>query len=237
MKVELIIPLGLGVLALAAASSAGAKPGPTPPLPNELEVVNPRQWVDPDAPARICALAQSIEDLGVFPGQLCQFLAAKAFIESRGNRKAQNGTSANAARGWFGMRPASGLAHEFADRGQFPADLLKEEKWSVAMAAWYAYRLLPYASKGQAVDWLAIARGWALPRLVSDVDETAEVNSTKPGSKPPRKYYPGERSQDVRERLEDGLLETGQDPDWMYTRVQVGAWPGIATVLDAVGIR
>lgn len=105
------------------------------------------------------------------------------------------------------------------------------------MATWYAYRLRPYATKGQVLDWLAIARGWALPRLVDDVDETETVNATKPGTKPPRKYYPGERSQDVRERLEDGLIETGQDPDWMFTRVEVGAWPGIATVLDAVGIR
>lgn len=184
-------------------------------------------WANAAAPGEIWARARRLEDAGIMPGFLAPFLLAVAWTESRGNPNAQNGTSANAARGWFQMRPKSGLPWEYSDRSKYPADLLKDKDWAVAAAAWYANRLLPFADKDQVVDALALRRGWALPRLVDDVDEIETVKG----------YAPGERSRDVRERFTQALEATGIGEDFMFQAVPVPTgWTNMRHALSVLGV-
>jgi hypothetical protein len=191
------------------------------------------RWADANAPGRIRQIAYPIEDRTGWVG-LGDFLVACAATESGGNMTACAGVRGatldtpcpgNTARGWFQLRPKSALAYEYEYLVDSDPDILRREAAAqVAFAAWYAYRLRNYAKSGQLVDWLAIRRGWALPRLVSDVDEVAEVKG----------YAPGERSGDVRERFERGVAMAGLDDSFMYARAYPPGfvWPGIANVLD-----
>jgi hypothetical protein len=177
-------------------------------------------WIDPDAPRRIRAIAAPIEAAANWPG-LGDFLVAKAWTESRGNPKAGSDTG-NAARGWFGLRPKSARVRDLA-AFLTPASL-KQERPAVALAAWYAHRMHDEAAPGQIVDWLAIARGWAYPRLVSDVDEAATVKG----------WLPGERSRQVRFNLTHALTRgAGVAPTFMYEPAFPAnySWPGIDQVL------
>ena len=162
-------------------------------------------WSDPDAPRRIRAYAAPIENLTGWDG-LGDYLVAVAYIESRGNSQA-GGDTGNVARGWGGMRPESSRADEL---GLDPAVALKTEADSVALSAWYAYRMLGYASDDQVADWLAVRRGWA---SYSKVDET-----DNPG------YW---------KQLSMGYKAAGVPADRMLNRASPRSWPGPAAVLQA----
>ena len=105
---------------------------------------------------------------------LGDFLSAVAFLESRGNAQAGS-DQGNAARGWFQLRPTSA---RLSDAGLTPA-ALKNERQAVALAAWYAWRLRPYAGPGQVIDWLALRRGWWYPYLVADTDQSQTKKITE----------------------------------------------------------
>lgn len=173
-------------------------------------------WVDADAPRRIRELAAPIAAAANWP-DLPDFLVAVAWTESRGNPRAGSDVG-NAARGWFGLRPDSSRHDDLG----LPVSALKDERWAVLLAAWYAHRLQPYAFPGQKIDWLALRRGWALPKLVSDVNETAPVKN----------YAPGERSADVRERLSNALEAVGLPQSFMYRPAFPPGyqWPGIGAM-------
>lgn len=227
--------LGMG-LVLATSSGSPEKCEPEPPFPEPPPPLPPTPpspprsgggWADVDAPRRIRELAQRVIEVTGWIG-LDDYLVAVAWTESRGNSQAGSSEHDNSARGWFGMRPNSALAHELAPLARTQPNLLKHESWAVALAAWYGYRLRGYASRGQTINWLALRRGWALPRLVSDVEEVAEV---------PR-YQPGERSADVRRRFEAAVVKAGLDDYFMSERAFPPgfSWPGISPVLRAVGV-
>lgn len=175
-------------------------------------------WVDADAPRRIRSIAAPVElATGMFG--LGDFLAAVSFLESRGKSTAGSDTG-NAARGWFGMRPESARV---GDAGLTVA-ALKNERQAVALAAWYAWRLRPYALPGQVIDWLALRRGWGYPFLVSDVDE----------EKPTPQYdEPGRHARELRESLAAALPLVCVEPSFMYRAVFTPGvnWPGIGTIL------
>ena len=198
----------LGLTALLVARSPRMI-GPTPPLPIGIG------WVDSDAPRRIRDLAAPIEAVANWPG-LGHYLAAVAWTESRGNSSVcQGDCGPNSARGWFQIRPKTARV---ADLGLSPAAIF-DEPTSIALAAWYANRLRPYASPGQAVDWLAIRRGWAIPGLVDDVNEAHE------------------RSPKTRRRFDEGLAKAGMSASFKHTPAFPPGyqWPGIDAVLSAVG--
>ncbi len=211
------IALGGAVLLLARPRSRERRPRVDPPSGGAPS----GGWADGSAPARIRDLAGSIEHVSGWPG-LGDFLVAKAWTESRGNPRAGSGASNNEARGWFGMRPKSGLAHSLSHYSASHPNLLKDERWAVALAAWYAYRLRPYAAAGQGIDWLAIARGWAYPSLVDDIEAQQQ------------------RSKDVARRFGQAVRKAGLDPDHFPHRPAFPggfSWPGLASVLKAVGAR
>lgn len=157
--------------------------------------------------------AQPIEQLVGWPG-FSDYLRAVAWTESRGDPRACAGACGpNAARGPYGLRPDSARVSEFGG-----PSLLYSWPWSTGLAAWYAARLRYYAYSGQVIDWLALRRGWALPSLVADVNETATVTG----------YAPGERSRDVRERFTQALDAVGIPRAFMYQRAFPSSyrWPG-----------
>jgi hypothetical protein len=170
-------------------------------------------WVDADAPRRIRMLAAPIERIAHWPG-LGDFLVANAWTESRGNSRAQNGSSG--AVGWFQGFPSTLRAD---DLGIGRAQILADENLQVALQAWYAYRLRPYARSGQVIDWSAIRRGEAYPSLVDDTALTQQ------------------RSRDVQRRFEEGVDKAGLPAAFAhYPAFPPGfAWPGIDAVLGAVG--
>ena len=205
MKLSTMILAGLGAgaaigIVIGIASRRGG-PGPEPDEPEPAK----------DWQRRIRVYAGRIEDAYGWTG-FPDFLVAVARTESGGNPRAiaKSGGS-NAARGWFGLRP-----NNFANL--VSADELFDERTSVGLAAIYAYRLHDNGYPGQVLDWLAVRRGWALPRLVSDVDETAPVSG----------YADGERSGDVRERMALALSRVGLPESFMFERAFPPgfAWPG-----------
>jgi len=152
--------LGGSIWLSSRSSSASQRPDP-----NDVDA---RRWVDPDAPRRIRAIASGIESAMRWPG-LGDFLVATAWRESRGNTNACNGAcTSNSARGWFQLRPKSSVLVDQALN--LSADDLYNEPVSVAMAAWYAYRLRKWRKPNQVVTWAALSRGWRYPYLVKDVD-------------------------------------------------------------------
>lgn len=215
-----LVALGAGALVLASAKPAKAKRrGSWSPDPGG-------GWSDRHAPGRIRELAGAVIEVTGWTG-LDDFLVAKAWTESRGNPTACAGScSKNAARGWFQLRPKSARVDDVGGSSA----VLFDEGWAVVLASWYAYRLRPYADPGQQIDWLALARGWALPRLVADIDHSAEVKG----------YAPGERSDDALERFEQGCDAAGVDPlVFPYERAFPSQfeWPGLEVVASAVGVR
>lgn len=222
--------LGLGGLAVVVLSSGGEGPTPGP---------DPRPgggWYDRTAPGRIRELAGPVEEVTGWSG-IVDFLLAVAAGESAGNQTACAGLRGatlsdhcpgNNARGWFGMRPSSAYAHEYKPLRDTAPDLIRSSApWSVATAIWYAYRMRNYGRTGHTIDWLAVRRGWALPRLVADVDETADVKG----------YAPGERSADVRRRMERALRVADLPETFMWQRAFPPGfiWPGFAQILELVG--
>lgn len=118
----------------------------------------------------IWALGKRVESMGALPG-FAEFLLPVAHIESRFNPTAQNNPSANAARGWFGMRPHSAFnwKNDLTKYATSKPNLLKNRAWAVAAAADYTRRLMAYRTSGQRVTWRAIRRGWAYPKNVANV--------------------------------------------------------------------
>jgi hypothetical protein len=158
-------------------------------------------------------------------------LVAVAWTESRGNPLAAAGTRPNSARGLFQLRPKSAFAHQLARYVTAP-QLLFDPALSTALAAWYAWRLRNFKDPGQVLDWLAIRRGWALPRLVDDVDEVAVVKG-KGGVL----LAPGERSKQTRWNFSQALPRAGLPQSFMYEYPFRGLrWPGIWQVMNAVGV-
>lgn len=201
---------GVGGLAFAVAGGGGGSSSSSSSGSDGTPKDSPKGgggWTDADAPRRIREIAAP---LAAYTGQgrdLVDFLVTTAFTESRGNSRVGTDVDNNAARGWFGLRPATALAYELEpllERGR--VDLLKNERWAVALATWLVWRLRKYGDPKQVVDWLAIRRGFAFPRLVADDAEVAEV----PG------YAPGERSRDVRERMELGAGKAGRGNDLLF---------------------
>jgi hypothetical protein len=153
---------------------------------------------------------------------LPDFLVAIAWTESRGNPKSQKYQSANAARGWFQLRPKSARVDQV---GLSAADL-KNERAVVALASWYLYRLKNYASQGQHIDLLALRRGMAYPFLVADVNETMSTPDAGPGV----------RSRGARTRFAQGIAKAGLPADFMFnSALPPGTWPGIEQALALVG--
>jgi len=122
--------------------------------------------------------------------------------------------------GWFGLLPATGLSAG-GTKGPFQKAspfLVFDPIESVVMIADFAKRVikskafrdLPYGEQ----NWLAVRRGMAASTLVPDYDESTP------------------RSVKVRERFHDALVDIGADPDFMWTRAEVGDYPGAAGLLD-----
>lgn len=230
--------LGLGVLAAIAMGGAEEEGRPRPG----------GGWVDRSAPERIREIAWPIEEATGWRG-LTDFLTAVAWGESKGNQYACAGVRrakldtpcpGNKARGLFQNRPTSAYADEYAWLVNADPDLIRRDaRYAVAFFVWYVYRLRNYAKKGQTIDWLAVRRGGALPRLVSDVDEVAVVDRIKPGTDPPRKYRPGERSADVRHRFEGAVAGVGLPDSFMYERAFPPGfvWPTFENILKLAGIE
>lgn len=122
--------------------------------------------------------------------------------------------------GWFGLLPATGLSAggtkgPFAEQSPF---LVFDPIPSVVMIADFAKRVIrsqrfqgmPYGEQ----NWLAVRRGMAASSLIGDYTETK--NS----------------SRKVREHFENALAKVGIDPDFMFTRAEVGDWMGATRLLN-----
>ncbi len=134
-------------------------------------------WKDKDSIRRIMAIARPIEQLANWPN-LGVFLSAVCWIESRGNPNAcASPCGSNSARGLFQVRPKSARV---ADLG-LPASVLFNERYAVALAAWYAFRMQKYGAPGHVVDWLAVRRGWASFVYVDDVNSPGFKNQFAKG--------------------------------------------------------
>jgi len=224
--------LGLALLGVAAfgIASSGSRG-----LGGRTKKKNPPSSYDPDYPkdweARsdlVWNLGWDIADVTGWGEGLPMFLLAVAYTESRGNPMACAAPcGSNSARGLFQVRPKSGFAGDLAPLATDDPNLLFDPRWNAALAAWYLYRLRNYAYSGQKIDWIALRRGMALPRLVSDDEEKAAVKG----------YANGERSEDVRDRLEQALYAVNIEESFMYEAAFPSgfSWPGIDAVLDAVG--
>lgn len=122
--------------------------------------------------------------------------------------------------GWFQFLPAVGLAAG-GTKGPFQKAspfLVFDPIESMVMMADFAKRIikgkafrnLPYGEQ----NWLAVRRGMAATTLVQDYDESVP------------------RSVKTRERFHAALVDIGADPDFMWTRAEVGDYPGAKALLD-----
>lgn len=208
------LALGTAAVGLAALSRRrkAASSGSSVPTP---ALVPGGGWKDEDAPRRIRELAYPIGLATGFEG-LGDFLVAVAWTESRGDPRACRGScGANSERGWFQLRPNSARVFDLG----LGRDALFDEPTQVALAAWYADRLRPFAAPGQSIDHLALRRGWVYPSRVSDVAEA----------------YP--RSVVTRKHFAEGIAAAGLPSSFMYTPAfsPTYAWPGIDGILELVG--
>jgi len=172
---------------------------------------NPKYANRQQEQAQIFQMGRRIEAMGILPG-FAYFLIPCAFIESRFNPAAQNGTSPNAARGWFGMRPESafnwknGLTHLATQQ----PNLLKNKAWAVAMAADYTYRLIRYNTRpGQKVTWKDIRRGWGIPSRTGKATSAQIASNAK--------------------QFANACEKTGMSTNLMSKRVTLGNWPKAKT--------
>ena len=215
----------LGVGGLLLATSGGKKKrGTATRDPGDYDLEPGGGWAWKYAPEWILYLGGLIEDATGWIN-LPEFLLAVAWTESRGNPFACHGEcKPNSARGLYQGRPKSFLV---GDLEGYPSDLLFDIHWATALATWYIWRLRNWGFSGQTIDWLAVRRGFAYPRLVSDVNETAEVSG----------FDPGERSKDTRRRFENALAAVGLPDEFMYERAYPPGlgWPGIWNILEIVG--
>lgn len=153
---------------------------------------------------------------------LDDYLIVVAYTESRGHSTAGGKKPGrNAARGWFGMRPDTGLVGVL--KGS-PGNLLLDPRVAVATAADLAWRLGGEDYRGPRVrtqvPWGAIRRGWALPSLVKD------YNWSKP------------RSQDVLRRMNLSEKATGLVGLQNAMAFPRGMnWVGLNKALNLVGYR
>lgn len=177
------IALGIGLLYQSQASAGVLEPtpGPTPgPTPDGW---TPPVWYASPAPtdgakrranyAACKAYGDRLESLGYFSDGFGEYLRVVCYTEARGNPNAGSDAYSNAARGPFGLRPQSAWdAKSYTDLSADQIKSLKSLPWAVAQAAAYANRLYSYTDPGQTMTALALRRGWAFPRLVSDMDNS-----------------------------------------------------------------
>lgn len=229
MNPQLVL-IALAALALGAATSSSSSSKSKSGGSHQTAPVPGGGWSDKYAPQRIRDLCEPLIYEMNWDG-LDTFLVAKAWVESRGNPNAcfDDCKKQNAARGWFGMRPSSALVYELEVLRPEYNNVIFNERWAVALAVWYAYRLRNYADSGQVIDWLALARGWAFPSLVNDVDHTETIDG----------YAPGERSDDVLYRIEGGVWKAGDDPDiFLYERAFPSGftWIGLEAIFEILEV-
>ena len=194
-------------------------PPPVPPLP----VGTGWKGGNPEA---LRELAMPLEyELGWWG--LGDFLAAAAWTESHGNPKAGSSGMNNKARGLLGGRPNSMFRGKYKHFAQSNPNLLKDPRWAIATTAAYLDSLRDYAFPGQTIDWLALRRGMAFPRLVSDVNEEAKVKG----------YPPGRRSADTRNRFQTGIEKAGLQDEFMYEAAFPPGyqWLGLGRALQLLG--
>lgn len=122
--------------------------------------------------------------------------------------------------GWFGLLPSTGLSAGgtkgvFANESPF---VVFDPLPSIVMLADFVKRVvmgpsfqnLPYGEQ----NWLAVRRGMKGSFLIDDYNEEDD------------------RSRGVRERFEDALVAVNISPDFLWTRAEVGDYPGAANLLD-----
>ena len=194
----------VGALALAGAGAAA-----------------PSATADPNWAPQIRRVVAQIETVtGPWPG-LADYLIAVAYWESShrdGTPPNPNACRApcgpNSERGLFQIRPSTAGVES-------NPDILYDPTVAVAAATDLVYRLATkWDAPGQTVDWLAIRRGWRLPKLVKD---TGEANTASAG---------------VRERFIQALEGVGLSSGFMQRpALPAGmSWPGIDAIEQAVGI-
>ncbi|MCY7392043.1 MAG: hypothetical protein LH647_11335, partial [Leptolyngbyaceae cyanobacterium CAN_BIN12] len=118
--------------------------------------------------------------------------------------------------GWFGFMPATGLAAG-GPKGLFAKanpQLIHDPVVSVVMLADFVERII---RKYGAKNWLAVRRGMASPKLVSDYSETKHPRSKK-----------------VRERFTEALMKNGisNPEDFMKAPVSIKGYSGAAKILN-----
>lgn len=118
--------------------------------------------------------------------------------------------------GWYGFLPATGMEPKVF-RNLDPRIYLFEPAASTAMFADYVrdiivnfFPKLPPEHR----NWLSIRRSMASLATMYDYEEK------------------GERSKASKARLKKDLAAVGYDPDWMYQKPTLGAYPGAAAVWD-----
>ncbi len=169
---------------------------------------------------KVRALGERVEALGILPG-FADFLVATAFIESRFNPSA--GSSAphpsNAARGWFGHRPGSAMNSKngLTELRRTHPNLLKNRAWAVALAADYVRRVLPFADPGQVVTAEDLRRAWKFPKNIADsaVSDAGQAKS--------------------RRQFSNAAKKTGVPVSMLSRPVELGDWPGVLPLVEALG--
>jgi soluble lytic murein transglycosylase-like protein len=188
-----------------ASLSSTTTPKPTPtPTPSDVEPAG--------VPADLLNLFEAVADAAKWP-ELPKFLAAVSWTESRWHADAR---SSAGAIGLFQLKPASA---NLAAIGQ-PASVLTDPRWNTVLYVWYLARLRNYAAGGQVIDWLALRRGGAYPKLVADTGELEQ------------------RSRDVRSRLEQALAHIGLPIEFEHEPAfpEGWTWPGLPPLLAAAGL-
>lgn len=201
MKTSTQRMIAFGALGLALLASAGGGVRVPSKLFGRLDA------------ATVRLLARPVANLIHQPG-LPTMLAAVGYTESRYKTSLVNDS------GMMGIYQEHPDSMRLEDVHASKRVLL-DPRWATALIAWYYKRLQPYAKPGQVIDWLALRRGSAYPKLVADTDESEA------------------RSVEVRHRFEDGLDATGTARSFMYQPAFPSDyhWPGIEPVLAAVGVR